>query len=145
MTLSALIHTKLLDIFFVRALNARLGQTTPIIVHAVNPGLCRSELMRGISGILAAFEAFCSWILAFTTEVGSRQLVWAAVAQEDRPDSLRGAYIHACKVAEPSDFVLSAEGVKAQDRLWDELFDILGKVDSRVMTTVEEFLSTAPA
>ncbi|KAJ6580743.1 hypothetical protein B0H19DRAFT_1112261 [Mycena capillaripes] len=133
--------TKLLNIFFVRALNARLPPTTPLIVDAVNPGFCRSELLRGFSGILAAFETLLSYIFAFTTEVGGRHLVWASVGLEDEPDALRGAYIHRCQITDPSDFVISAQGAKVQDRLWDELVDILGKVDPRVTKTVQEYLS----
>ncbi|KAJ7343775.1 hypothetical protein DFH08DRAFT_214798 [Mycena albidolilacea] len=133
--------TKLLNVFFVRALNARLPPGTPLIVNAVSPGLCRSELTRSMTGVTAAFDRLISLLFAYSTEVGSRHLVWAALAEEERPDELRGAFIHGSKVLEPSDFVLSVEGAKTQDRVWDELIDTLGKVDSRVIATVERHLS----
>lgn len=56
--------------------------------------------------------------LAFTTEVGSRRLVWAAVGEPAQPETLRGGYISACEVQEVADFVLSPQGVKLQDHLW---------------------------
>ncbi|KAF7371442.1 hypothetical protein MSAN_00781200 [Mycena sanguinolenta] len=136
--MSRYVLVKLLNIFFVRALNAHLPPGSPLIVNAVNPGFCYSELTRGLTGVAAAFDRLMAWIFAYSTEVGSRHLVWASVAS---PDALRGAYINACEVTEPSDFVVSAEGEKIQDRLWDELVDILGKVDPRVTAAVEQYLS----
>ncbi|KAK7045047.1 hypothetical protein R3P38DRAFT_2882282 [Favolaschia claudopus] len=138
--------TKLLNILFVRALTARLPPSTPIIVNSVNPGLCHSELTRTMTGILAFFDRLTNWIFAYSTEVGSRHLVWAALADatEVQPESLRGAYIHGQKVTEPSDFVISVEGEKMQNRIWDELISILAKVDPRVTETVNECLAPDP-
>ncbi|KAJ7173561.1 hypothetical protein C8R46DRAFT_1083145 [Mycena filopes] len=133
--------TKLLNVFFVRALNARLPPSTPLIVNAVNPSYCYSELRRSLPGVLAFFDRILELCLAFTAEVGSRRLVWAAVGGD--PDELRGEYINACAVAEPSDFVIKPQGVKVQDRVWDELIDILGKVDPKVTANVNQYLSSA--
>ncbi|KAJ7162782.1 hypothetical protein C8R43DRAFT_991334 [Mycena crocata] len=132
--------TKLLNVFFIRALNARLPSTTPLIVDAVCPGYCYSELRRNISGVIAVVEAIMTRLLALPTEVGSRQLVWAAVAQQDHPETLRGAFISRCRVLESSDFVISAEGGRVQDRIWDDMVDILGKVDPRVNEIIDEHL-----
>ncbi|KAJ6618970.1 hypothetical protein B0H10DRAFT_2164030 [Mycena sp. CBHHK59/15] len=133
--------TKLLNVFFVRALNVRLPPATPLIVDAVCPGYCFSELRRSFSGIRAVVDYLMERILAFTTEEGSRQLVWAALGEQAHPEKLRGEYISLCKVQEVSDFVLSAQGAKVQDHIWDELVDILGKVDPRVTATVDKYLS----
>ncbi|KAJ6580899.1 short-chain dehydrogenase [Mycena capillaripes] len=133
--------TKLLNVFFVRALNAHLPPSTPVIVNAVDPGYCYSELRRDFAGFMAVFDYLMERALAFTAEVGSRRLVWAALAHPEQPDKLRGEYTATCRVQEASDFVLSSEGVKAQDRLWDELVEILRKVDPRVTTTVDKYLS----
>lgn len=54
--------------------------------------------------------------IAVTAEVGSRELVWAALAGSERAGSLQGAYVDRCEVREPSDFVLSERGRIAQDR-----------------------------
>ncbi|KAJ6580891.1 hypothetical protein B0H19DRAFT_1251172 [Mycena capillaripes] len=137
--------TKLLNVFFVRGLNAHLPPSTPLIVNTVNPGYCYSELRRGFKGLMAVVDRLMELALAFTTEVGSRRLVWAAVGLPDQPEKLRGQYISACQVQEPSDFVLGAQGVKLQDHLWDELVSILGKVDPRVTANVAQYLSPVAA
>lgn len=56
--------------------------------------------------------------LARTAEQGSRQLVWAALAESDKHSDLRGAYVSLASVQEPSDYVISEEGQKAQNLLW---------------------------
>ncbi|KAJ7799135.1 hypothetical protein B0H14DRAFT_2388227 [Mycena olivaceomarginata] len=132
--------TKLFNIFFIRALNSRLPPSTPLIVNTVNPGYCYSELRREFSGIIAVVDWLMEKALAFTAEVGSRRLVWAALSNQEQPAQLRGSYISNFKVEEVSDFALSPEGVKMQDRSWDELVDILGKLDPRVAAIVDEYL-----
>lgn len=57
-------------------------------------------------------------VLAWTTERGSRQLIFAALGYEKREDELKGAYISSSKITEPSDFVLSDEGKVAQKQAW---------------------------
>lgn len=54
--------------------------------------------------------------LAWTTEQGSRQLVWAAVG--GIADQVRGGYVSISAIQEPSDFVISEEGKKVQERAW---------------------------
>ncbi|KAJ6526944.1 hypothetical protein DFH09DRAFT_1371493 [Mycena vulgaris] len=131
--------TKLLNVLFVRALSDRLG-AAPLVVSAVNPGFCYSELRRGFSGAKAFLISIMERILAFTTEEGSRQLLWAAVGLPGSPDKLRGEYINQCTVEEPSDFIVSSEGAKAQDRIWDEMVEMLGKVDPKVLSAVAKYL-----
>jgi retinol dehydrogenase-12 len=105
-------------VFFVRALNEHLASNTPLVVDAVCPGYCYSELRRSFSGILAVIDWIQERLLAFTTEEGSRQLVFAALAHEDHPEKLRGEYISMSEITEVSDFVLSARGARVQDRVW---------------------------
>ncbi|KAJ7483211.1 hypothetical protein FB451DRAFT_1438821 [Mycena latifolia] len=50
--------------------------TTPLIVDAVCPGYCYSELRRNFTGIVAMFDAIMEWFLAFTSERGSRKLMY---------------------------------------------------------------------
>ncbi|KAJ6480632.1 hypothetical protein DFH09DRAFT_1341413 [Mycena vulgaris] len=114
--------TKLLNVLFIRALNARLG-ASPLIVSTM------------------FFSSIVKRIFALTTEEGSRQLVWGAVGLPQSPNKLRGEYISQSTVEEPSDFVISAEGGKAQDQIWDELVEMLGKVDPRVFSAVATHLS----
>ena len=56
--------------------------------------------------------------MARTTEQGGRQLIWACIGGKDNIDQLRGAYISSMKIQEPSDFVVSEEGKRAQTKLW---------------------------
>ena len=63
-------------------------------------------------------DNFFECVLAHTTEEGSRQLVWAAVAGSNNIDALRGAYVSLSKSVEPSDFVVTDEGGRRQDKLW---------------------------
>jgi retinol dehydrogenase-12 len=67
---------------------------------------------------------------ARTTEQGSRTLVHAATAAG--PES-HGQYLSDCKVMEPSEFVRSAEGKKAGERVWEELSEKLEKIEPGVL------------
>ncbi|KAJ7139182.1 short-chain dehydrogenase [Mycena epipterygia] len=133
--------TKLFNVFFVRALNARLPPPTPVVVDAVCPGYCYSELRREFSGVMAVMDYIMERLLARSAEEGSRSLVWAALANQDHPEKMRGEYVAVAQFEEVSDYVLSADGAKLQDHVWDEAVDILGKVDPRVTTIVQKYLS----
>ncbi|CAK5283324.1 unnamed protein product [Mycena citricolor] len=132
--------TKLLNVFFVRAFNDRLPLATPVVIDTVNPGFCRSELIREAVGLIRLVFPIMQLLLAHPTEVGSRQLVYAALG-EGNGEKLRGQFITNYGVAEVSDFILTPMGVKLQDRLWDDLIDILKKVDPKVDGIVNSYLS----
>ncbi|PFH48615.1 hypothetical protein AMATHDRAFT_5644 [Amanita thiersii Skay4041] len=80
-----------------------------------------------------------SKLLAYTTEEGSRQLVWGALGGSDQ--ELSGAYISRSAVAEPSDFIIGDKGKKVQERLWRETLGILGKIDPKVVEVIENYLT----
>ena len=106
-----------LNVFFARELSERLRNHTykSIIVNTVNPGFCHSSLTRHISGLGMWLSKL---ILARSSEQGSRQLIWASIGGKDNIDQLHGAYISSMQVREPSDFVISEEGRRAQTILW---------------------------
>ncbi|KAF8903482.1 short-chain dehydrogenase [Gymnopilus junonius] len=135
-------ETKLMNVFFVRALNERL-QTTYLIVNAVNPGYCHSHLRAGFSW----YKGWADWALekalAHTAEEGSRSLVWAAVGGKEQEDHLRGAYISMAKITEASDYVIGEEGRGVQELLWNKLITELSKVDPRVWQVVRKYLTPA--
>jgi retinol dehydrogenase-12 len=106
-----------LIIFFARGLSERL-HNKPLIVNAVNPGFCHSEIARNTKGVEAWFLWLIKLLLARTAEQGSRQLIWASIGGKDNIEQLRGAYISAMQVREPSDSVVSEEGKRAQAKLW---------------------------
>ncbi|KAF7314311.1 hypothetical protein MKEN_00903700 [Mycena kentingensis (nom. inval.)] len=131
--------TKLLNILFVRALNAHLPSNIPVIVNCVNPGYCYSNIRSNLSGLQSFMDRIMERVIALPTEVGSRQLVWACIGQEEAPEKLRGEYISLEKVDEVSDYILSPEGATVQERIWEEMLDILGKADSRVAEVSKEY------
>ena len=112
-----LVFSIVLNVFFTRGLGERL-RDKPLIVNTVNPGFCYSTLRRNVKGIRAWPVWLMELILARTTEQGSRQLIWACIGGKDNVDQLRGAYISSMHVQEPSDFVVSEEGKRAQTKLW---------------------------
>lgn len=75
-----------MEVLFVREFVARLGSTStapPVIIDMVNPGLCKSSLLRDPPLHLRIVLSLMSLILARTTEVGSRPLVLAACAGQE--------------------------------------------------------------
>ncbi|KAJ7160935.1 hypothetical protein C8R46DRAFT_1106009 [Mycena filopes] len=130
--------TKLLNIMFARGLDARLGADAPVVVNTVNPGMCVSELRRDLPAVLAFIFGIAERIMAFTAEEGSRQLVFGALGHPERPADLRGEYINQSRVEEPSDYVVGAVGRKAQDQIWDEMVEILRKVDPKVSAALDQ-------
>lgn len=106
-----------MNVLFARALSDRLSGK-PLIVNTVNPGYCYSGLRRNFRGLRAWIDWLMEKALARTAEQGSRQLVWAALAESDKHSDLRGAYVSLASVQEPSDYVISEEGQKTQNLLW---------------------------
>ena len=118
LTGSERIRFSVLNVFFVRELTKRLPANSPVIVTAVNPGYCKSELTRNFPFALRIMEAIGKVLLAWTTEEGSRQLIWAAVGGAGREFELRGGYVSMANLKEVSDYVLSDEGTVVQPRVW---------------------------
>ncbi|KAG6856449.1 hypothetical protein H0H87_004414 [Tephrocybe sp. NHM501043] len=100
-------------------------------------------LKWNITGIRRTFFHILESLVARSSEEGSRQIVYAAVGDEDNLDKLRGAYISSTRVCEPSDYVLEEHDV--QDKLWDEVIDLLREVDPHVAEVAEKYLSATPA
>jgi retinol dehydrogenase 12 len=95
-----------------------------VIVNAVNPGYCYSNIRKALPFVWRKFTEITDFFLARPTEVGSSILVWAAIAghKQERDDEfldrLRGAYVSDWQVMETSDFVLSEKGAVVQHRIW---------------------------
>ena len=110
--------SKLLNLFFARELASHLPEDSPLVINAVNPGFCVSALRRNIPLFLYIVfwlrEIFISW----STERGSRQLIFAALGNQHKPGEMKGAYISSSQIVEPSDYVISDEGAEAQKQLW---------------------------
>ncbi|KAF9241280.1 hypothetical protein BU15DRAFT_60905 [Melanogaster broomeanus] len=135
------LDSKLLNVFFARALQDRVQSSTPLTVNSVNPGFCYSSLRRGFYEQRNCGLYLMEKLLAWTAEQGSRQLIYAAIADRDNEDHMKGAFISKAAVIEPSDFVLSEEGTKMQDTLWNETVDILTKQAPQLKSILKEYLS----
>jgi NAD(P)-dependent dehydrogenase (short-subunit alcohol dehydrogenase family) len=121
--------SKLLEVLIVRAMADKKSSTQiPVTINCVNPGLCHSELSRESGWGLAIMKFF----LARSTEQGSRTLVHAASLG---PES-HGQYSSDCVVAQPSRYVLSQEGWKDQQRVWDELAAKLERIQKGVTSNL---------
>ncbi|KAL8906732.1 MAG: hypothetical protein Q9207_001858 [Kuettlingeria erythrocarpa] len=87
--------SKLLEVFYCRELAPRMRQNASkanVVLNFVTPGLCHSELTR--EGSWSTY--ILKLLLARTTEVGSRNFLWATQAG---PES-HGGYIANCRVEE---------------------------------------------
>jgi len=134
--------SKLLNVFFVRELTKRLPANSPVIVTAINPGYCKSQLRRHLPFPLYIFDRILEAFLARTTEEGSRDLVWAAIGGAGREFELRGGYVSSANLKEVSDYALSDEGAVVQTRLWDESVEILSGVEPKFESSLHEILSS---
>ncbi|KAG8791950.1 hypothetical protein FRC17_008672 [Serendipita sp. 399] len=127
--------TKLMDILLTRKLPEipRFNQeTSGIVICNVNPGFCRSELMRELPSLV---RTIMYGIFARTTREGAKNFVWASLVNEIP----QGSYVSSCAVANPSSFARSTEGTLVQRKLWNEL----GKVLTSVAPEVAEYWGSA--
>ncbi|KAG2143731.1 hypothetical protein DEU56DRAFT_910864 [Suillus clintonianus] len=142
---SRYLESKLLNIFFVRALTDRLQSITPLSAVAVTPGFCYSQLRRSwyeqptfsFSRIALAIQEL---LLAWTPEQGSRQLIFGAVGGRDNEENMKGGYVSHGRLTEVADFVLSDEGRTMQDAVWNETIDILSRVSDKIAPIVQDYL-----
>ncbi|KAI9750398.1 MAG: hypothetical protein M1815_001839 [Lichina confinis] len=111
--------SKLLEVFVVRELSGQLESSTKgkVVINALNPGLCYSELTRDATGVKGLAVKIFKALLARTTEVGSRTLVHAAGSGQES----QGEYLSDSTVKRPAPLVLGSEGAETQKRVWDEL------------------------
>jgi len=128
--------SKLLEVFTVRSLATQMQSgphaNEPVVLNTLNPGLCHSGLARELTGIVAVFFYCMKFLIARTTEMGSRTLVAGAAGG----DETHGQYLSDCKVAEVSEFVRSEEGKKTQERVYTELLDILEKIQPGITKNI---------
>ncbi|EIW74963.1 NAD(P)-binding protein [Coniophora puteana RWD-64-598 SS2] len=138
-------QSKLLNVLHVCALATHLRPLSlvPVTPTMVSPGFCRSQLLR---------EHRSSWalwlmerILAWPAEYGARHIVFGALANrgsDKEEESMRGAYVRRGAVKEESDWVISEEGKRMQDLVWEETMKFLKTVDPRVDMVLNEYMTT---
>jgi len=98
--------------------------SSEVIVNAVNPGFCKTDIGRNIKGIQAQIVSFAGWVIGPPAIEGGRCLVDAAVVQG--PET-HGKYVSELRVKPESSLVSRAEGKGLQGKLWDETMALLKK------------------
>ncbi|KAL0068494.1 hypothetical protein AAF712_004572 [Marasmius tenuissimus] len=131
-------EAKTLDVMFIRALQQHLPD---VATCSVNPAFCYIELGRDAEGHCAEHLQGMRAKLAFTTEEGSRQLLFAAIGRRDQEAEVRGSYLSFSWVSECSDLILSDDGQKLEQKLWTEILEVLGKVDGTAEEIIQRYLS----
>ncbi|KAF7791350.1 hypothetical protein EIP86_002364 [Pleurotus ostreatoroseus] len=115
---------KLPNVLFACALTEHLPASVSLIVSNVSPGYCYSQLRR--SAIELTSSAIRFWLMDFAfgrmTEQGARQLVWVALGPDGKEGMhaswMRCAYIGTQGIKELSDFVISQDDVRAQEKVY---------------------------
>lgn len=124
--------SKLLEIWIVRELAARMAPNDPVIVNCLNPGFCRTDLFRHAPFPLSYIVRGGLSLLGRTSEMGSRTLMGAAAADKQS----HGKYMDSCVLREPSKLVVSEEGQGLQRRVYSELLEILEDIQPGVTKNV---------
>lgn len=97
---------------------AQSQKSGKVVSSTLNPGWVATNIMREASGLF-----FTTWIwfgsrfIARTPEQGARTIIHAAYGDLET----HGQYLSDCEVAEPHEFVRSAEGEKVGKQLWQDL------------------------
>lgn len=135
-----------MNVLFARALGARLPGASPIVVNTINPGFCKSSITQELQNEYWYIRLTLKLMfvtIAKTSEEGGRAIAHAALVVDPRkamnkrdagklsktdianPKALHGKFISWTRVAEESDFVLSEDGRKLQDKLWVSRFFVV--------------------
>ncbi|TFK23416.1 short-chain dehydrogenase [Coprinopsis marcescibilis] len=130
-------HSKIIVLFMVRAL-AKILKNSAITVNCVDPGFCISDIRNEAKGMQRLLFMAMERYLAWTAEEGSRQLIWASLANDKDIEVMRGGFICCMSVAEPSDYVISEDGQRAEVKFWTNLVEELTNVDPRVAGILKE-------
>ena len=115
--------SKLLEVLVCREIT-RLHpiSESKVTLNFANPGFCYSELMRENQS--AAIRLLFR-LLARTTEVGSRPLVYAGLAGPET----HGKYLTNCRMEACAPLVEGKEGPELQKRVWGELSEMLERIE----------------
>lgn len=126
--------SKLLPIWIVRELAARMPSNDPVIINALNPGFCRTDLFRHAPFPLHYIVKLGLRFLGRTSEMGSRTLMAAAAAERES----HGGYMDSCVLREPSKLVTGSEGMALQTRVYNELLEILEDIQPGITKNITE-------
>ncbi|GAB5592685.1 hypothetical protein Unana1_07585 [Umbelopsis nana] len=128
--------SKLLEIFYFQELAKHTQKTdsgqTKVIINTIDPGLCHSELTRHLDSMSMTVYKF---LFARTQEVGGRTIVNGG---EIDNFETHGKYLSNCTVSPTSSYVRSEKGKVAQEKIWNEMHDILAKINPETVAIVDK-------
>jgi retinol dehydrogenase-12 len=111
---------------------SRPGKNEQVIVNWVNPGWCASELDRHKKAP-PLIQRLAFAIMGRTAEQGSHTLVHGIVAGKQT----HGCYLSECRAKPESEFLRSDRGIKARERLWQELMVRIKKMSPETACLIE--------
>ncbi|KAL2046859.1 hypothetical protein N7G274_000877 [Stereocaulon virgatum] len=112
------------------------GGEAKVIVTSCCPGLCASDLSRGVPWYLIWAAWLFFKIFGRTTEEGSRTLVSACSHGEEA----QGGYWKDDELRRPGEMVTSKEGRRAGEQVWREVVDVLRKEVPGPVPELEELI-----
>ena len=126
--------SKLLQLMFLEKLAEAIDTSGKghIIVNAVNPGFCKTQLFRQYAFPMSLGVWFFSAILAREPEMGSRTLLAAAFAGEET----HGKYMSDCKVHYVPKIMTGDDGEKLTERVWGELLELIEGIEPGVTQNI---------
>lgn len=133
LTISSYNTSKLLQLYAVRSIAALspVSEKSNVIINYLTPGACHSDIFRDDDPWYSKFlMGLAKFLMARTTEVGSRTLVDAA-KPEIGQDS-HGAYLQNCSIWPNGDNVDSERGRNLQKKFTEELFAKLEEISPGV-------------
>ena len=122
--------SKLLEVLFVRELVKHTSKLP--VITTVNPGFCESDLGRDYSALEVAILNVLKFLLARTTEVGSRNLVAGACAGE----ASHGMYMSDCQNHVVAGWIETEEGAKVQKSVYEQTLAVLEKIEPGVSKNI---------
>ncbi|PHH81206.1 hypothetical protein CDD80_41 [Ophiocordyceps camponoti-rufipedis] len=126
--------TKLLQLMATRELARACDASAKsnVIINALNPGFCDTELFRAVPAPFSLVIRFGLAIFGRTPEMGSRTLMSAAFAGHDT----HGRYMTNCRMHSWPSLIDGAEGERLCQRFWRELVQVLDDIDPDVSKNI---------
>lgn len=99
-----------------------------VIINALNPGLCKTQLFREFWFPLNLIVQLAFVLLARDAEMGSRTLVTAALAGEET----HGNWMTDCRLHLWPTIMKGENGDKLSRRVWEELLEVIEEIQPGV-------------
>ncbi|PNY24263.1 Retinol dehydrogenase 12 [Tolypocladium capitatum] len=126
--------SKLLQLIFMRRLAEASDASGKghVLVNALNPGLCNTQLFRSWSFPLSWVLWLVCAVLGRNPEMGSRTLMTAALAGEET----HGQWMSSCKLQVWPKVMRGEQGERLADKIWGELAEILEGIEPGAMENI---------